>query len=108
MNLADISKIDSTQCHTFADFARDKLPMPGDKKRLDEILNKEILVVDFRITDSKKRPDGKCLQIQFLMDGAVYVVFTGSVVLIDQMQSARDKLPFRGTVVKIDKYYSLS
>lgn len=108
MILADIVKIDSNQCHTFADFARDKLPMPGDKKRLDEILNKEILVVDFRVTNSKKRPEGKCLQIQFVLNGQVCVAFTGSVVLIDQIQSARDKMPFRGTVVKIDRYYSLS
>ena len=107
MILADISKINSEQCHAFSEFAHDKLPMPGDKKRLDEILNREILVVDFRITNSKKRPDGKCLQIQFVMQDKVYVVFTGSGVLIDQMQSSRDKLPFRGTVVKIDRYYSL-
>lgn len=82
--------------------------MPGDKKRLDEILNKEILVVDFRITNSKKKPEGKCLQIQFVLNNQVCVAFTGSVVLIDQIQSARDKMPFRGTIVKIDRYYSLS
>ena len=108
MILSDILKINSSQCHTFAEFARDKLPMPGDKKRLDEILNKEILVVDFRITNSKKRPDGKCLQIQFVMDNQVCVLFTGSAVLIDQLQGAREKIPFRGTVVKIDRYYSFS
>lgn len=108
MILSDIEKINTSQCQKFSEFAHDKLPMPGDKKRLDEILNKEILIVDFRITNSKKRPDGKCLQIQFVMDNNVYVVFTGSVVLIDQIQSARDKIPFVGTVVKIDRYYSLS
>ncbi len=108
MILSDIAKINAGQCQKFAEFARDKLPMPGDKKRLDEILNKEILIVDFRITNSKKRQDAKCLQIQFVMDGNVYVVFTGSGVLIDQMQGAREKMPFLGTVVKIDRYYSLS
>ena len=108
MILSDIAKINSSECHTFADFARDKLPMPGDKKRLDEILNKEILVVDFRITNSKKKPEGKCLQIQFVLNNQVCVAFTGSVVLIDQIQSARDKMPFRGTIVKMDRYYSLS
>ncbi len=60
MILADISKIDVGQCHTFADFARDKLPMPGEKKRLDEILNKEILIVDYRITKSKKISKKAC------------------------------------------------
>ncbi len=108
MILADITKIDVGQCHTFADFARDKLPMPGEKKRLDEILNKEILIVDYRITKSKKRQDGKCLQLQFVMNGQVCVLFTGSAVLIDQMQSVNEKIPFRTTVVKIDRYYSFS
>lgn len=108
MILTDIQKIKDQQFHSFAEFARDKLPMPGDKKHLNEILNREILVLDFRITDSKKRQDGKCLQLQFLMDDNVYVAFTGSGVLINQMQNAREKLPFRATVVKIDKYYSFS
>mgnify|MGYP003305101135 FL=1 len=108
MILTDIQKIKDQQFHTFSEFARDKLPMPGDKKHLNEILNREILVLDFRITDSKKRQDGKCLQLQFLMDDNVYVAFTGSGVLINQMQNAREKLPFRATVVKIDKYYSFS
>ncbi|MBP3544769.1 MAG: hypothetical protein J6J82_00485 [Alphaproteobacteria bacterium] len=54
MILSDIAKINSSECHTFADFARDKLPMPGDKKRLDEILNKEILVVDLELLIPRK------------------------------------------------------
>jgi hypothetical protein len=108
MILTDIEKIKQNQFHSFADFSKDKLPMPGDKKHLNEVLNREILILDFRITDSKKRQDGKCLQIQFLLDNQVYVMFTGSAVLIDQINSARDKLPFRSTIVKIDRYYSLT
>ena len=37
----------------------------SDKKRLDEILNKEILVVDFRITNSKKNINEGKIQKQF-------------------------------------------
>lgn len=108
MILTDIEKIKQNQFHSFAEFAKDKLPMPGDKKHLNDVLNREILLLDFRVTESKKRQDGKCLQIQFLMDDQVCVLFTGSAVLLDQVKSAHDKLPFRGTIVKIDKYYSLS
>ena len=108
MILTDIEKIKQNQFHSFAEFAKDKLPMPGDKKHLNDVLNREILLLDFRVTESKKRQDGKCLQIQFLMDDQVCVLFTGSAILLDQVKSARDKLPFRGTIVKIDKYYSLS
>ena len=108
MTLDEIKKLQITTCPHFSSFAHDKLPMPGKKKRLDEILNQEIMVTDFRITKSKKQDGGECLQLQFVLDDEVYVAFTGSVVLIDQIQSAEGNIPFVGTIVKIDKYYSFS
>ncbi|MBR5355148.1 MAG: hypothetical protein IK122_03400 [Alphaproteobacteria bacterium] len=108
MTIDDIKKLDVDNIESFSVFARDKLPMPGKKKRIDEILEKVISVVDFRIMKSSKRENTECLQIQFVLDKEVYVVFTGSVVLIDQIQSVKDKLPFNAKIVKIDKYYSFS
>lgn len=108
MTLDEIQRLQVAQCPKFAVFAKDKLPMPGKKKRLDEILNQEILVTDFRLTKSKKQAGGDCLQIQFLHGDEVSVVFTGSVVLTDQIQSVMANIPFRTTIVKIDKYYSFS
>ncbi len=108
MTIEEIKKINKENCPKFAIFAKDKLPMPGDKKFMNDLLNREITVTDFRITNSKKRNGTDCLQIQFLLDGAACVVFTGSSVLIDQIQSARDNIPFCATIVKIDKYYSFS
>lgn len=108
MTLDEISCLKQDACPRFSAFARDKLPMPGKKKRLDEILNREIIVTDFRITKSKKRDGTDCLQLQFLIDGDTCVAFTGSAVLSDQIQSARENIPFRGTIVKIDRYYSFS
>lgn len=108
MIITDIQKIQADTCPSFAEFAKDKLPMPGDKKRLGDILNREIIVTDFRITNSKKREGDKCLQIQFLMDSNVYVLFTGSAVLIDQIQTVQDKIPFKTVIVKVDKYFSFS
>ncbi len=108
MTLEEIKKINKENCPKFSVFAKDKLPMPGDKKFMNDILNKEILVTDYRVTNSKKRNGTDCLQLQFVMDGKVCVVFTGSTVLLDQIQAARESIPFSGTIVKIDKYYSLS
>lgn len=108
MTLDEIAQVKNDDCPQFAAFAKDKLPMPGVKKRLDEILNKEILVVDFRITKSKKREGSECLQMQFVCDGIVCVAFTGSSVLATQIQSVQEKIPFRTCVTKIDKYYSFS
>ncbi|MBQ9540643.1 MAG: hypothetical protein IJU89_04445 [Alphaproteobacteria bacterium] len=108
MTIEEIAQVRAVDCPAFSVFAKDKLPLPGVKKRLDEILNKEILVVDFRITKSKKREGSECLQIQFVCDDVICVAFTGSSVLATQIQSVREKIPFRTCVTKIDKYYSFS
>ena len=108
MTIDDIKKIQKDKCERFSAFAKSKLPMPGNKKFLDQILNREIFIVDFRVMESKHRDNSKCLQIQFLLDDEVCVAFTGSVVLLDQITSAKDRLPFAATLIKIDKYYTLS
>ncbi|MFQ6696494.1 MAG: hypothetical protein ACLRFP_00600 [Alphaproteobacteria bacterium] len=108
MTIDEINKLQKENCEKFSAFAKNKLPMPGNKKYLDQILNREIFVVDFRVTESKHRQNSKCLQIQFLLDSEVCVAFTGSVVLLDQITSSKDKLPFVATLTKIDKYYTLS
>ena len=108
MNIADIKKLSLSDCASFSEIAKDQLPMPGAKKRLDEILNKQIILTDCRIRDSKKREGTKCLQVQFAMDGDVFVFFSGSAVLADQIQAVKEHFPISATVVKIDKYYSFS
>ena len=108
MTLDEINKINDNDCPDFSDFARDQLPMPGKKKRMDEILDKKIKIVDYRIRRSKHRDGSQCLQLQFVLDGAVFVLFTGSDVLIHQIESSADKIPFYGTITKVDRYYSLT
>ncbi len=108
MTIDEIKKLKAESCPRFSNFARDKLPMAGRKRRLDEILNQEILVTDFRITQSKKHDGAECLQLQFLAGDEVCIVFTGSIVLIDQIKSVKGNIPFNTVIVKIDKYYSFS
>lgn len=108
MTIDDIKQLDKSKCPKFSVFARDKLPMPGDKKFMNDLLNREIIITDFRISGSKKRNGTDCLQLQFILDDKVCVVFTGSSVLIDQIQSSKENIPFHATIVKIDKYYSFS
>jgi len=108
MTLDEIKKVKTESCPKFSTFAKNQLPMPGNKKRLDDILNREITVVDFRVRKSTKRDGTECLQMQFLLDEEVCVVFTGSSVLINQIKESKDNIPFIGTVVKLDRYYSFS
>ncbi len=108
MTPAQVLNLDKTKFPAFSVFARGKLPLPGTKMRLDQILNREILVTDFRIMKSKHHPGQDCLQFQYLLDDTVCVSFTGSAVLMDQISSVGDNIPFNATVVKIDRYYSFS
>ncbi len=92
----------------FSDFAEESKLFEGSKKRIDDILNQEILVTDFKIKDSKKRQDTLYATIQFKIDNINYIVFTGSNVLIDQLEKYKDNLPFYTTIKKIDRYYTFT
>ena len=96
----------------FSDFAKEDRHFEGPKKRIEEILNLEILFIGYKIGTSKynkgKAEDAKYLQIQIEIDEEKFVVFTGSQVLSEQMEKYKDKLPFLAKVIKVDKYYSLS
>jgi len=108
MKIDDIRKIQTDKCEKFSDFAESRLPMPGTKKHIGQILDQEIIIVDYRILESKHRPNTKCLQIQFLLGDEVCVAFTGSVVLLDQIKFSKDKIPFKTVINKNDTYYTLS
>lgn len=90
----------------FSDFAEETKAFAGDKKKIEDILNQEILVLDFKVKDSKKRQDSLYATIQFKMDDINYIVFTGSNVLIDQLEKYKENLPFHAIIKKIDRYYT--
>lgn len=96
----------------FSDFAAaDEKPLDGEKERIDNILNKEIVISAARITSSKfKDHGGKCATVQFYeeSDGRRRIFFTGSGVIISLLEKYADRIPFLTTVRKIDKYYTLS
>ena len=108
MTLDEIKNLDAKSCPRFSAFAKNQLPMPGNKRRLDDILNREITVIDYRIRKSTKRDGTECLQMQFLLGEEICVVFTGSSVLINQIKESKDNIPFSATLVKMDRYYSFS
>jgi len=92
----------------FSDFAEETKSFDGDKKKIEDILNQEILITDFKIKDSKKRQDTLYATIQFKTDNINYIVFTGSNVLIDQLKRYKENLPFYTMIKKIDRYYTFS
>ena len=92
----------------FSDFADEKATLEGEKKKIEEILNTEILVIGFRIGKSKHYKDRNLLTLQFENGGKKHIIFTGSGVLIKQAQKYEDKMPFLTTVKKVNSYYTMT
>jgi hypothetical protein len=92
----------------FSDFATEKGLLDGDKRRIDDVLNQEILLLNFKIKDSKKRQGTSYATIQFKQKDITYIIFSGSSVLIEQLNKYKEKLPFYTTIKKIDKYYTFA
>lgn len=94
----------------FADFNTDQAPLDGDKIKLEDVLNLEVVVIGFNLRQSKygKNASGKCLALQIEMNGVRRVLFTGSDVLIGQMERYGSHIPFAAVIRKIDRYYTLS
>ncbi len=93
----------------FADFAEEET-LEGDKIKITDMLNREIIVTGYKVTESKfsKSNSERCLKLQFELENKKYVMFTGSDVLIDQIIKYQQHIPFITTITKIDKYYSFS
>jgi hypothetical protein len=93
----------------FSDFADENI-LDGDKKAIEDILNKEIIILNYRIRESRysDNRDGKYLTLQVEIDGKRYVIFTGSDVLVEQLKRYSNQLPFVSTIRKIKKYFTLT
>lgn len=80
----------------------------GEKIKIAKIMNREIAVLDSRIDDSKypKNKSGKVLMLQLEVDGEKRILFTGSDVLIAQIQHVnKEDYPFKVTIVKEGEHF---
>lgn len=76
----------------------------GDKIKIDRILNKAIVVHEYKIEDSKFEGKGKRLDMQIEVDGAKRIVFTSGTGLIETIkQVPKDKFPFSTVIIKNDE-----
>src|SRR5690554_938963 len=94
--------------NSFSDFQIKTGILLGDKKKLEEVINLEIEVHDFKIVDSKHPKPGfeKCLHLQIKLSDKDYVLFTSSSVLIQQISKVPDNgMPFKTKIVKSGKSY---
>lgn len=81
----------------------------GDKIKISKILNREIVVHDFKIEDSKvfkQAGSGKCLHLQISISGQKHIVFTSSSGLIDAInQIPESGFPFITTIIEENDRY---
>ena len=62
-----------------------------------------------RLNESKfKNNSPRCLTVQFMKDETQNVIFTGSAVLINQLEKYAKEIPFLASIRKIERYYTLS
>ena len=94
----------------FSDFATEEIPLIGDKVKIEDVLGKGIIIIGYRINESKfkDRDHGKYLIIQFEKDETLQIFFTGSEVLMAQIEKYKAEIPFSTTIIKNQRYYTFS
>lgn len=81
----------------------------GDKIKIGRIINREIVVVGYKIEDSKFEGKGKCLYVQIEIDGDRRVFFTGSNTLMELIQQVpKANFPFKTTIIKENERFEFS
>lgn len=81
----------------------------GDKVKMSRILNKEIVVIDFKIENSKFGGTENFLTIQFKIGESLHIVFTSAVGLIEAIkQVPRDGFPFKTTIIEENERFEFT
>lgn len=84
----------------------------GNKIKIRKILNQQIVVHDYRITNSTAftaKGNEKCLWLQISIDNTKHVTFTGSVGLIEVIQQIpKEGFPFTTKIVEENDRYNFT
>ena len=80
--------------------------MTGEKIKMSKVIGREILVKDYKITDSKYEKTTHCLTIQIEIGGENKVIFTGSGMLRKQIEQInKADFPFIATIENTNDTY---
>ena len=81
----------------------------GDKKKMNQIINREIIVHDYAIKPSTQKPGENCLHLQFELGNSKHVAFTGSKPLMDNIRKIPpSEFPFVTTIVREKEWYEFT
>lgn len=78
----------------------------GDKVKIDKVINREIVILDFKIQESKINEGKKFLSLQIELSGEKKVIFTGAKLLIQAIeQMNKENLPVSTTIISENQMY---
>jgi len=78
----------------------------GDKIKIDKVINREIVILDFKVQESKINEGKKFLSLQIELSGEKKVIFTGAKLLIQAItQIDKSNLPVSTTIVSENQMY---
>lgn len=81
----------------------------GDKIPIKRLFNVPIKVFDYKIEPSRKKENTNLLTIQIEKKKEMRIVFTGSTILMQQIEKvAKDKFPFETTIINDNEYYEFT
>jgi hypothetical protein len=81
----------------------------GDKIKISKVVDKPIVVLNYKISDSKFEDSGKRLDLQIEIKGEKHIVFTGSKVLLEMIiQVDRHSFPFETVITKEEESYQFN
>lgn len=79
----------------------------GDKIKMNRILNRPIIVKDFKIEPSNFSGNRLCLHIE--VSGTEHIIFTGSNVLMETIALIpRNEFPFETTIINNNDRFEFS
>lgn len=81
----------------------------GDKIKIEKILNIPIIVLNYKISDSSKKPGTKLLTLHIRRNGANNVIFCGATILMGMLDKIpKDGFPFETTIIKNGEHYEFT
>ncbi len=81
----------------------------GDKIKIDRVLNREIIVTNYKVEPSKHHENTQCLHLEFQMNGNHHVLFTSGTILIQMIEKVpKGDFPFRTTIVKENEHFEFT
>lgn len=94
----------------FSEFATGSVSTTGEKIKIEEVLDKEIEIVGYKTSESKYKKNNcdKVLTIEFRLNSEDKILFTGSKILMEQIEKYKDEIPFIAKIEKRHKFYTFT